>query len=244
MLPVIDVPVFTVNLLSVDKPVRFRCFTVKEEKLFLMAAESADPNSMMETTRQVLKNCVLDEIDIDAIPAFDIETLFMHVRARSVGEVVNLNYKCNNIVGETESGEPKRCNHNVKIDVNLLEINPTFGEGHDKKIEITPTIGIVLKYPNMKALEKAQNSSAAEAMTDLAVDCVDYIYDADQIYYSKDVPREQMIEWFEKLQSKDLEKIRKFFDTLPKIKKDVHFHCNKCGYEEDITIEGLESFFA
>lgn len=243
MLPVIDVPIFTVDLLSVDNPIRFRCFTVKEEKLFLMAAESGDPKSMMETTRQVLRNCVLDELDIESIPAFDVETLFMNVRARSVGEVVNLNYKCNNTVGETESGEPKRCNHNVKIDVNLLEIQPAFGEGHDKKIEITPEVGMVLKYPNVKTIEKAQNSSAADAMVDLAVDCVDYIYNKDEIFYSKDVPRDELVNWFEKLQSKDLEKIRKFFDTLPKIKKDVHFHCNKCNYEEDITIEGLESFF-
>lgn len=243
MLPVIDVPIFTVDLLSVENPVRFRSFTVKEEKLFLMAAESTDASAMIQTTRQVLKNCILDEIDIDTIPSFDIETLFMNVRARSVGEVVNLKYKCNNIVGETEDGDPKRCNHNVQIDVNLLDIKPKFGDGHDKKIQITQDVGLVLCYPNMKILEKAQKINEPAALVELAIDCVDFIYDKENVYYSKDIPRTELAEWFERLQSKDLEKIKKFFETLPKIQKDVHFHCKKCNYEEDITVEGLESFF-
>jgi hypothetical protein len=243
MLPVIDVPVFTVNLLSLDRPVRFRCFTVKEEKLFLIAAESGDAASMMSTTKQVLKNCVLDEIDIDSIPAFDIETLFMHIRARSVGEVVQLKYKCNNIVGETAEGEPKRCNHNVKMEVNLLEIQPSFGEGHEKKIQLNENVGMVLKYPNLKTMEKAQLSTDASALIGLAIDCVDYIYDKDEVFYSKDIPLAELVDWFERLQTKDLEKVRNFFDTLPRIKKDIHFHCTKCGYEEEITVEGLENFF-
>lgn len=244
MLPKIDVPIFTVDLLSVDNPVRFRCFTVKEEKLFLMASESNDPKAMLDTTRQVLRNCVLDELDIENIPAFDIETLFMNIRARSVGETVNLKYKCNNVVGEDEEGNAKRCNHNVQIDVNLLEIKPSFGEGHDKKVTITDTIGFVLKYPNLKALEKVQQAGDASGMIGLAVDCIDYIYDGDNVYYAKDTPRDELVEWVERLQSKELEKVRKFFDTLPKIKKDLDFHCSKCGYQEVIPVEGLENFFA
>jgi len=244
MLPKIDVPIFTVDLLSVDNPVRFRCFSVKEEKLFLMASESNDSKTMLDTTRQVLRNCVLDELDIENIPAFDIETLFMNIRARSVGETVNLKYKCNNIVGEDEEGNTKRCNHNVQIDVNLLEIKPSFGEGHDRKVEITDTIGFVMKYPKMKDLERAQENDDISGMIGLAVDCIDYIYDGENVYYAKDTPREELVEWVERLQSKELEKVRKFFDTLPKIKKDLDFHCNKCGYEEVIPVEGLENFFA
>ena len=84
MLPKLDVPIYSVNLISTGKPIRFRPFLVKEQKLFLMTAESADGNEMISTIRQVLKNCVLDEIDIDSLPTFDIEFLFMHLRARSV----------------------------------------------------------------------------------------------------------------------------------------------------------------
>jgi hypothetical protein len=97
MLPKIDVPIYTVNLLSTGKPVRFRPFLVKEQKLFLMASESDDQKETIEVIRQVLKNCILDEVDINNIPTFDLEFLFMNLRARSVEEVVELKYKCNNL---------------------------------------------------------------------------------------------------------------------------------------------------
>jgi hypothetical protein len=106
MLPKIDVPIYTVNLISTGEPVRFRPFLVKEQKLFLMAAESNDTKETLSTIRQILKNCVLDEIDVDNLPTFDLEYLFMNLRARSVEEVVNLRYKCNNTTKD-ESGEDK-----------------------------------------------------------------------------------------------------------------------------------------
>ena len=101
-LPKLDVPIYEVKLISTGKPVRFRPFLVKEQKLFLMAAESEDPKETINTIRQVLKNCVLDDIDIDALPTFDLEFLFMNMRARSVEEVVDLKYKCNNVVKNEE----------------------------------------------------------------------------------------------------------------------------------------------
>ena len=125
MLPKLDVPIYSVNLISTGKPIRFRPFLVKEQKLFLMTAESADGNEMISTIRQVLKNCVLDEIDIDSLPTFDLEFLFMHLRARSVEEVVELNYKCNNRVKD-EEGQEKTCSGVVNLKVNILEIETGF----------------------------------------------------------------------------------------------------------------------
>ena len=108
MLPKLDVPIHSVNLISTGKPIRFRPFLVKEQKLFLMASESEDPNEMIGVIRQVLKNCVLDEVDVDNLPTFDLEYLFMNLRARSVEEVVNLRYKCNNVLKD-DKGEEKKC---------------------------------------------------------------------------------------------------------------------------------------
>jgi len=118
MLPKLDVPTYEVNLISTGKPVRFRPFLVKEQKLFLMASESDDPKETINVIRQVLKNCIIDELDIDNLPTFDLEWLFIHLRARSVEEVVHLNYKCNNTV-KNEEGEDTKCVGIVEIDVNL-----------------------------------------------------------------------------------------------------------------------------
>jgi hypothetical protein len=237
MLPKLDVPIYSVNLISTGKPVRFRPFLVKEQKMFLMASESEDSNEMVNIIRQVLKNCVIDEIDIDSLPTFDLEYLFLNLRARSVEEVVDLRYKCNNVIDE------KKCSGVVEFKLNLLQIEPTKNEKHKDKIQITENLGICFKYPTFDMLQKYEKLSENEIMIRILVDCIDYIYDKDQIYYSKDSSREELEEFIDNLQQKDLEKFKEFFDTMPEIKKDVHFACPKCGYEEDITIKGMQNFF-
>ena len=125
MLPKIDVPLFTVELPSTKEKITFRPFLVKEQKLFLMNTESNDAQETVKIIRQVLKNCVLSDIDVDVLPVFDIEYLFMNLRARSVSEVVNLKYKCNNTITK-EDGEEKRCDTVNEIVLNVLEIEPTI----------------------------------------------------------------------------------------------------------------------
>ena len=243
MLPKIDVPIYNVKLLSTGKSLRFRPFTVKEEKLFLMANEGEDLTTVVDTIKQILNNCILDEFDIDSLPLFDIEHLFLNIRARSIGEVVNLKYKCNNDILDEETKEEKKCNNVVQIDLNVLDIHPEKQEGHTNKIQITEKLGIVMKYPNFETLKKFKDVSEADSIIKMTVNCIDYVYDADKIYYAKDSQEEDLIEFIESMQSKDLEKIKNFFDTMPKIRKDVDFKCNKCGHEEKIEVEGIQNFF-
>jgi DNA-directed RNA polymerase subunit M/transcription elongation factor TFIIS len=243
MLPKIDVPIYNVKLLSTGKNLRFRPFTVKEEKLFLMANESEELNNIIDTIKQILNNCILDEFDIDSLPLFDIEHLFLNIRARSIGEVVNLKYKCNNDVLDEETKEEKKCNNVVQIDLNVLDIQPKKQEGHTNKIEITEKLGVVMKYPNFETLKKFKDVEEADSIIKMTVSCIEYVYDADKIYYAKDTTEEELVEFVESMQSKDLERIKNFFDTMPKIKKDVDFKCNKCGHEEKIEIEGIQNFF-
>jgi len=243
MLPKIDVPVFSINLISTGKEIKFRPFTVKEEKLFLMANESNDLKTVIDTTKQVLNNCIISEVDIDKLPVFDIEYLFLNIRARSVSEIINLTYKCNNDIKNEKDEDTHKCGHTVKIDVNILDVKPRTDAKQETKIQITDKVGMVMKYPNFDTLKKYENVNQADVIMKLTSDCIDYIYDDDQIFYAKDTPEEELIEFIEGMQSKDLEKIRSFFDNMPKISKDLDFKCGKCGHEEMITVEGLESFF-
>jgi len=242
MLPKLDVPTYEVNLISTGKPIRFRPFLVKEQKLFLMASESDDPKETVQVIRQVLKNCIIDEIDVDSLPTFDLEWLFINLRARSVEEIVNLRYKCNNNVKD-EEGKDVKCSGYVEFDVNLLDIEPSKNPEHTNKIQITENLGVVLRYPTFEMVQKYEGLQENDLMTNVLVDCIDYIYDKEQMYYAKDTTRDELIEFVDSLQQKDLEKIKLFFDTIPEVKKDVTFDCPKCKYKEEIAIKGIQNFF-
>lgn len=241
-LPKIDVPTYELKLISNDKRIRFRPFLVKEQKLFLMASESDDPKETIRAIRQVLKNCILDEIDVDSLPMFDLEWLFLNLRARSVEEVVELKYRCNNKVKD-ESGEETKCNGTVDFKLNLLEVTPTKNANHTNKIQITDNLGVCMKYPSFELIEKYEDKDEGDIMIEMLVDCIDYIYDKEKLYYAKDSSREELQEFVDSLQQKDLEKIKTFFETVPEIKKDLHFDCPKCGYKDEISVKGLQSFF-
>jgi len=181
-------------------------------------------------------------MDIDSLPTFDLEYLFMNLRARSVEEIVDLRYKCNNTTKD-ETGEEKKCSGVVEFKLNLLEVEPTKNPNHKNKIQLTENLGIAFKYPTFEMIQKYEKMNENEVMLKILVDCIDYVYDKESVYYAKDSSREEMEEFIDNLQQKDLEKFKDFFDTMPEIKKDVHFKCPKCAYEEDIAIKGMQNFF-
>ena len=207
-----------------------------------MAAESEDAKETINVIRQVLKNCVLDDIDVDALPTFDLEFLFMNMRARSVEEIVDLKYKCNNVI-KNEEGEDVQCSGTVGFKFNLLEIEPTKHPDHTTQIKLTENLGINLKYPTFEMIKKYEDLDENEVLSRVLIDCIDFIFDNDQIYYAKDSTKEELEEFIDSMQQKDLEKFKDFFDKMPEIKKDVQFKCPKCNYEEEITIKGMQNFF-
>jgi DNA-directed RNA polymerase subunit M/transcription elongation factor TFIIS len=125
----------------------------------------------------------------------------------------------------------------------LLEIKPEILPNHNKKITLTDKLGIMMRYPTIELLSSIQADDTSDLIIQLIVDSVDYIFDGDEIYYSKDTSREELVEFIETLQQKDLDKIKEFFDTSPKIKKQLDFKCKKCGHEEKIVVEGINNFF-
>jgi hypothetical protein len=244
MLPKIDVPIYDLTLLSTGKKIKYRPFTVKEEKIFLMAQQSDDVKTIVDATKQVINNCVLEDIDFDELPMFDIENIFLQLRAKSIGEVVNLKYRCNNKLIDEETKEEKNCNTIVEIDVKIDDIIPKLEKTDTNKIEITENLGIVMKYPSLKILELYDKKDNSDVVLESLISCIDYIYDKENIYYKKDIKEEELVEFVESMQTKDLQKFKDFFEKIPKIQKDIKFKCPKCKYEEDVHVEGIESFFA
>lgn len=243
MLPKIDVPLYEISLPLSGKKLKIRPFLVKEEKILLMAMETEDDNAVLLAIKQIVTNCCIGDIDVDELPILDLEFIFLQLRARSVGEIIDLQYRCNNNVSVEENGEPKKCGHIIKLSFNALEVKPEFDKNHDKKMQLTQKLGLVMKYPDFKIIESVKDLSETEAVTKTIISCIDYIYDDESVYYAKDTSEAELIDFIDSLTAEQFGKVQEFFDTIPKMKKDLNFKCVKCGYEEEIILEGIQSFF-
>ena len=246
MLPKIDVPVYETILPSNNQIVKFRPFLVKEQKILMMGSQATDPKEIIDSIRQILSNCVLSDLNIESLPVFDLEFLFLNLRARSVNEIIEIKYKCNNeLPSDKENEESKNCTGFVTFNINVLDIKPEFGEGHTSDIKLSDKVGIKLKYPTFETMRDldTENKTEDDVMYDLLVSCIDFIYDENNMYYPKDSSKEEIEEFIDNLQQKNLEQIKTFFATMPKVKKELDFLCPKCGFEDHIVIEGVQNFF-
>jgi len=244
-LPKLTIPLYEVVCPSGQK-VSFRPFLVKEEKLLLIALESKDTNTIFKTVLQILENCVgeVSGIKVEKLPLFDIEFLFLNLRARSIGEIQKLRYECKAMVANVETGIETSCGAISDYHIDLLQIKPEFGAGHNKYIELTDTVGITLKYPTFKSFQKVarKNLPPDEAFAFL-LECIESINDADTVTLASDVPAKELESFIDMLTHEQIIRMDKFFDTMPKIKTTVKFDCPKCGTKEDIEISGLDNFF-
>lgn len=244
MLPKIDVPLYEITLPLLQKKIKIRPFLVKEEKMLLMAMESEDEKAVLLSIKQIINNCCVDEIDVEKLPILDLEYLFLQLRARSIGEEIELQYRCNNDIKDEGEETTHKCGHIIKLSFNALEIQPTIEENHSKKIQLTPKLGVMMKYPDFKIAETVEGLSEAETLIKLITSCIDFIYDDEQIYYAKDVDESELVDFIDSLTKEQFQQIQSFFETIPKLKKNLNFKCGKCGYEEEIILEGIQSFFA
>ena len=237
-LPKIDVPIFEMTLPSTSKQIKYRPFLVKEEKILLIAMQSGESSAMIEAVKQIISNCVIDDINVDELSLFDIEYMFLNLRARSIGEKVDLRYRCNNIVNE------EKCNFVSEYQVDLLTIRPKFTEGHTNKIQLTDKIGVLLTYPKFTTFSKATKlETNDETAFDIVLDSIEAVYDDEEVHYAKDTSKQEMRDFLDSLSTEHLKKLEEFFDTMPKIEEHVHCKCPKGNHEEEIIVRGLESIF-
>jgi hypothetical protein len=244
-LPRIAVPEYSLTLPSNGTEIKYRPFLVKEEKLLLIAMESEDEKEIATATKNVIKNCIYADIDVNDLPIFDVEYIFLQLRARAKGEKIELKYNC-----------PK-CQSEIPVSFNINEIEVIKTEGHNTKIELSDELGVVMKYPNMSLqteIESSKDEHQIEQLFKTIRLCIDYIYDAEKMYSNKDHTEAEMTEFLESLTDENFQKISKFFETMPRLKHDVILECKSpskekgkkksvCGYTEKTTLEGLQSFF-
>ena len=229
-LPKIEHPLFDVTIPSTGEKVKFRPFTVKEEKILLIAQQSEDSEQVVNSIKQIVNNCV-QGIDVDKLAMFDLEFIILSLRSKSVNNVIDFSV----IDPETEE--------RVNLSLNLDLVKVVYDEKHDKNIKIDDKSVFTMRYPSINELKDIIDEPDNEEIIFKAlVSCVDKLFYGDQVYDMKSYSYEERSEFVESLDSSVLEKMKVFFETMPKIRHEIDY-TNANGNKKKFVIEGLDNFF-
>lgn len=239
-LPIQNTPTYTLQIPSSKETFKYRPFLVKEQKSLLLAQQSEDSIVMIDTLKDMIRSCAKTSIDVDKLAVFDLEYIFSQIRAKSAGEYVDLYMFCDEDHGE----DNEKAKALVRIDLTAIKVE--FTPGHVNKIHLFDNCGVVMRYPTIeivKKIEKIGDTREAELVFDIVAECMDYIYDGDEIYYTKEQTKEELKEFIENLTQDQFQKIEQFFETMPKLRHKVNYKCPVCNKEHDKVLEGLNNFF-
>jgi len=234
-LPKVALPTYELEIPSNGKKLKYRPFVVKEEKLLLLALESKDDKQIEDATRILLKNCIQSRIKLEDLAIFDLEYIFLNIRAVSVGEVVEMILTCEDD-GKTQ----------VKYNLDLTDVKVTKPEGHTNKIMLSDTMGIIMKYPSFDAFVKVSVIGKEQTNDDIIsimASCIDQIYDGEEVYDSSTTSKKEFVQFLDGLTNKQFENVRKFFDDSPVLKHEFVIKNPETGVDNTFRIQGLTNFF-
>ena len=238
-LPTIATPTYELTLPSTGKKVKYRPFLVKEEKLLILALDSKDQMEITNSVKDVLKKCVLTRgVKIDDLPTFDIEYLFLNIRAKSVGEDINLVVTC-----------PDDKKTEVPVTIYVDEIEVIKSKEHKKDITLDKDMTLRMKYPSLSQFIENNFDTDDEAKTtvdktfQLIADCMDTVYTKEEAWESKDYSPEERLEFIEQLNSKQFKEVERFFATMPKLSHTIEVTNPNTKKKSSIVLEGLADFF-
>ena len=233
-LPKISVPKYKMKLPSDGRTVNYRPFLVKEEKVLLLATENGDQNVIVSAIKDIIKDCT-DITDVEKLATFDIEFVFLQIRTKSVGESVDVIVTC-----------PDDNETTVSVSIPLDEIKVKKTRGHKKDLKISEEVAITMGYPTIEtfvAMNFSDEGAQVDQVFDMAASCVESISDANQVYDCSSVPKKELIEFFDQLNSKQFMMIQDFFEKMPKLTHTVKVTNPNTGVESEVVLEGLASFF-
>tara|TARA_B000000532_G_scaffold207924_1_gene176275 strand:- start:289 stop:981 length:693 start_codon:yes stop_codon:yes gene_type:complete len=227
-LPKLNTPVYEAILPSTDKVIKFRPFLVKEEKVLLTAMEDGSQTALMNAIKTILKNCVQGNLDVERLPLFDIEYLFLKLRSKSIGEISEIGLKCTDM----------ECGGVNQLSINMDEIEVTKPKGHNRKIMISDDVGVMMSYPVMKTSGITEEDGMA-----IVKDCIEMIFTEEETHERDSFTSKELDEFIDSMDTKQFAKIKEFFDTMPKLQHTINYKCEKCGEDKEVTLQGLDSFF-
>jgi len=231
-LPKLNNARYDIVIPSTGKTVSYRPYLVKEEKILMMAMETNDEKQIMNATKDVIKSCVHDDINVDDLAMFDVETLFLALRSKSVGESIELNFKCDD------------CSATNDIKINFADIKTPEVVKENATVMLTDSVGVTLKYPSYADVGSAQKkSNELDAAFDLMLSSIDTIFDDDGVYPASGEKDSDLKDFLDSLNNDQLSKVSEFFNTMPSLSYDIDFDCVSCGKNNTQELRGLQSFF-
>lgn len=225
----ISTPTFNEVVPSTKQKVKLTPFRVGDEKVLLMASQSKDTKQMLGALKTVIENCV-SGVDADKLASFDLEYLFLKLRAVSVGESADVGIKC------------EQCDEVAKVKVDLSKVKVIETEGHTKTVELSKDLVLEMRYPDVEVLIDL-NSSDVEKFFDVVCSCIDRVYHGENVYEITPVDYDDVKNILNSLTSKQFEAVKNFFVSLPKMQQGIKFKCKACEHENNRVLEGLASFF-
>jgi len=229
-LPRLDVPTYELIQPSTGKKVRYRPFLVKEHKVLLTMTEASD-DEIARIVKEIVDACTFNQLKINDLPHFDIEYIFMMLRAKSISEKVDVVITC------------AKCNEKYDASFNIEELTVIDDKNVTDKIMLTDTIGIQLRYPTFSNVIKIFESENMSVVFDLIKSCVRGVFDNENFYDIKEQTDEEIDQFLESLTKEQFSKIEQFFVNSPKIVQELHTECTSCGYKNYSKVEGLRNFF-
>jgi hypothetical protein len=231
-LPKIASPTYDLTVPSSKDTLKYRPFLVKEEKLLLLANESGEDTEIMGAVKQIITNCVFEKLDVDDLALFDLEYIFLRIRAKSVGEVVNLKLLC-----------PDDEETYVDVSVNLDEVAVQFNEEHESNIQLDDSISLIMRYPQFSFAQESSEGSETEYIFKMIKSCIGTIVDGETIYERADFTDKDLDTFIESLTSEHFQRLQKFFETMPRLQHEVKFKNPNTKKQQKVTLEGMNAFF-
>ena len=234
-LPTMDLPTYELEIPSSKKKIKIRPFLVKEEKVLLLALESDDEKNIKQAVLNLLKACIQSRVKVENLSTFDLEYIFLNIRAISVGEVVEILITCQ------DDEETK-----VKYNLNLTDVNVIFPEGHTNKIMLNDNTGVIMKYPSFDDFVEGQFSNKAydeDSVIKIIAGSIDQIFQGEDVYDESTTSKKEFVQFVEGLTKEQLEKIQVFFESAPRLEHTFKITNPNTGVESEYNLRGLQSFF-
>ena len=234
-LPKLNTPTYELEVPSTDEKIKYRPFLVKEEKILLMAMESKDNAQIINAVKDIVKSCTFEKVDVSTMPMFDMEYIFLNIRAKSVGEISKLKILC-----------PDDKKTYASVDLDLTKVEVQVGDDHTNKIELTDDMGLIMTYPTIDSfLDSGIETITANNMLDIIGSCVLQIYEknGEKVYQGKDQTKKELTEFIEQMNSGQFRKVQSFFDTMPKLTHTVKVKNPKTKKTSEVKLTGLNDFF-
>ena len=233
-LPQVNSSRYSTKLPSTGVEIEYRPYLVKEEKIMMVALESKDNKQIVGAMKDVAQACILTDIDVDKLTAFDLEWMFLQLRSKSVGETADVKVKC----------QQDDCEGMTEVSVDLSEVEMDDYEPN-RVIQLNDNIGVQMVYPSVSLVEKYDEEKLknVDGIFDMIIDCLETIYDKDAVYQVKDERREDVKDFVEALTSGQFSQLAEFMQKIPSVKKLIEWRCSKCEANNEMELRGLQSFF-